>query len=96
MVIGNLIHAGFHFTFALVELGVWRSPDTEDVMVVPSTLAQTYGIERGIVRIDDQRSEIVEFLEAPKRRVASDRETITSQQFFDSIRGRHPEVASGP
>lgn len=92
LVEGLQSHAGFHFTFALVELGVWRSLDTDDVVVVPSTLAQTYGIERGIVRIDDQRSEIVEFLEAPKRRGASDRETITSQQFFDSIRGRHPEV----
>ncbi len=92
LVDGLQSHAGFHFTFALVELGVWRNPDTEEIIVVPSTLAQTYGIERGIVRIDDQRAEVVEFLEAPKPRSTSDRETITSQQFFESIKGRHPEL----
>src|SRR5688572_3565174 len=45
-------HAGAHFTFALVELATWRTPGG-DILAVPSTLAKTVMIERGIVRVDD-------------------------------------------
>jgi hypothetical protein len=45
-------HAGSHFTFALVELATWRNPKTGDILAVPSTLARTVMIERGIVRIE--------------------------------------------
>lgn len=48
-------HAGSHFTFALVELGIWRNPDNEDMLAIPNTLAQTLMIERGIVRVEDGR-----------------------------------------
>lgn len=44
-------HAGSHFTFALVELGIYRAADG-DLFVVPSTLAKTLMIERAVVRVD--------------------------------------------
>src|SRR3546814_1369731 len=45
-------HAGAHFTFALVELATWQN-SAGDILAVPSTLARTVMIERGIVRIED-------------------------------------------
>lgn len=44
-------HAGAHFTFALVELATWRTA-AGSVLAVPSTLAKTVMIERGIVRLE--------------------------------------------
>ena len=44
-------HAGSHFTFALVELATWRNPATGEFLVVPTTVAHTVMIERGIVRL---------------------------------------------
>lgn len=44
-------HAGSHFTFALVELATWKNPTTGDILAVPTTLAHTIMIERGVVRL---------------------------------------------
>lgn len=46
-------HAGHRFTFALVELAVYESPMTGIRLVVPSVLAQTTLIERGVVQINE-------------------------------------------
>ncbi len=48
-------HAGQRFTFALVELGVFEKPESGERLVVPSVLAKTVLIERGVVRLADQR-----------------------------------------
>lgn len=45
-------HAGAHFTFALVELTVWRQTTTGDLVIVPNTLAQTTMIQRGILTFE--------------------------------------------
>ncbi|MFC0588294.1 hypothetical protein ACFFF7_02595 [Novosphingobium aquiterrae] len=44
-------HAGAHFTFALVEVATWRT-ETGAILAIPSTLAKTVMIERGIVRLE--------------------------------------------
>ena len=44
-------HAGQRFTFALVELAIFEAPDDVRV-VVPSVLAKTVLIERGVVRVE--------------------------------------------
>lgn len=44
-------HAGAHFTFALVEVATWQKSDGS-ILAIPSTLAKTVMIERGIVRIE--------------------------------------------
>ncbi|RYG23435.1 MAG: hypothetical protein EON93_24045, partial [Burkholderiales bacterium] len=46
-------HAGAHFTFALVEMGIWQNPLNGELLCVPDTLAQTVMIERGIVTIEN-------------------------------------------
>lgn len=51
-------HAGSHFTFALVELTIFRSADG-DLLVVPSTLAKTLLIERAVVRVDPANGPVV-------------------------------------
>jgi hypothetical protein len=46
-------HAGHRFTFALIELAVYQSPQPGVRIVTPSILAQTALIERGVVQIDE-------------------------------------------
>jgi hypothetical protein len=84
-------HAGFHFTFALVELAVYRVPGEGDLIVVPRTLAKTTMIERGIVRIHEGRPAIGApgTAPSPSRPFAGN---ITAEQFYDAMRLRDPHL----
>jgi hypothetical protein len=80
---GLQAHAGFHFTFALVEMAVFRMPEDGTVVIVPRTLAKTVMIERGILRFEGGQPRI----EAP-RTVAAPSPTpssITSEQFYEAM-----------
>jgi hypothetical protein len=44
-------HAGQRFTFALVELAIYHASSRSGRVVVPSVLAQTVLLERGVIRI---------------------------------------------
>ena len=92
LVNGLQSHAGFHFTFALVELAVFQGGSVDDLFVVPRTLIKTCMIERGIVRIDDQRGEVVEAPKKHQTAASGQRQSITSEQFYDAMRERHPEL----
>jgi hypothetical protein len=84
-------HAGFHFTFALVEMAVFHLPDNCGVLVLPRTLAKTQMVERGIVRIDDQRVNVV-FTPPAETKAAAIAQSITEEQFFDAMRTRRADV----
>jgi hypothetical protein len=45
-------HAGHRFTFALVELAIYEAPKDGVRIVIPSVLAQTTLIERGVIRFE--------------------------------------------
>src|SRR5690606_32910926 len=54
--IANLLqaHPGLRFVFALIELGVFETPISGVRLVLPSVLAQTTLIERGVIRLDER------------------------------------------
>ncbi len=81
--LGDLLqsHAGSHFTFALVELATWRNNGTGDILAVPSTLAKTVMIERGIVRIDQGA---VTISPIPKE-AQSGPQSISMSDFWDKM-----------
>lgn len=58
-------HAGQRFTFALVELAIYDAPVDDIKLVIPSVLAQTTLIERGVVQINDESGRLR--IEAPIR-----------------------------
>lgn len=92
LVEGLQSHAGFHFTFALIELEVFKDGREQDkFLVVPNTLAKTEMIERGVVRIDDKRTQVIA-TPIKSKTTASTRMSITSEQFFDNMREIHPEL----
>lgn len=84
-------HGGFHFTFALVEMAVFHLPDGKGFLVHPRTLARTRMIERGIVRIDDQRVKVT--LAPPSEaRTSAVAVNITEDQFFDAMKTIREDV----
>jgi len=92
LVEGLQAHAGFHFTFALVELAVFRGATEDDLVVMPRTLLKTYMVERGIVRIEDGRTEVVSAQTDQDKKPMNPRQSITSEQFFEAMRERHPDL----
>lgn len=87
--LSNLLqgHAGAHFTFALVELAVWRNP-ANDILVVPGILAKTVMIERGIVRIDNGTASVYPIPIAAQKGAQS----ISSADFWDEMAKRDPSL----
>lgn len=77
-------HAGARFTFALVQLGIYKMPDGLGHLIFPHTLLQTTLVERGVILIDDQRATV---LPPPTRagRVQGRRTTITEEQFYEAM-----------
>lgn len=93
-------HAGHRFTFALVELAVYETPANGVRMVVPSVLAQTALIERGVVRIEGvlpagQRITIEQPTPVAARQPPGRRMGIDQDEFFELLGQRDarlPEV----
>lgn len=81
-------HAGAHFTFALVELAIWQNTETDDLIVLPSTLAQTVMITRGIVTVEDNQAVL------QPMPVGSDTKptSISSELYFEELAKSDPAL----
>jgi hypothetical protein len=83
-------HAGHRFTFALVEMAVYRISPTQSV-VVPSVLAETVLIERGVVRVegDNRQGLKVEIAAVPVSTPSARRVSIGEDEFFELLGRRY-------
>lgn len=80
-------HAGAHFTFALVELATWQKSDGS-ILAIPSTLAKTVMIERGIVRIEGTGVRVDPLPPEAKPRAQS----ISMADFMALMKARDPNL----
>lgn len=80
-------HAGAHFTFALVEVATWRD-SSGAILAVPSTLAKTVIIERGIVRIEGGTVRVDPIPAETKARAQS----ISMSDFMALMAARDPAL----
>lgn len=80
-------HAGAHFTFALVELATWQNA-VGDILAVPSTLAKTVMIERGVVRVEDGAATVHPIPVTAQKGPQS----ISSTDFWDMMAKRDPSL----
>lgn len=88
-------HAGARFTFALVAIELFRH-GSDGILAVPKTIAKTVLIERGVVRIMDDRA-VVEppappVAPATGRSSAAARVTMTEELFMESMAARSPAL----
>jgi len=87
-------HAGHRFTFALVELAIYETPTPGARLVVPSVLAQTVLLERGVVRVaNDPKGPrlAVELAGSGNLQVSRDRRMSTTEdEFFEVLGQRCP------
>lgn len=80
-------HAGAHFTFALVEVAIWQKSDGS-ILAIPSTLAKTVMIERGIVRIEGSGVRVDPLPPEAKARAQS----ISMSDFMAKMAERDPRL----
>ncbi len=83
-------HAGFHFTFGLIEMAVFTLPDGSGQIVCPRSLLKTNLVERGIVQIDDQRV-VVKAVDASQP-LSSSAGSITAQQFMEKMADKRADL----
>jgi hypothetical protein len=74
-------HVGAHFTFALVELTVWRKGGSDELLIIPNTLAQTVMIERGILAFENGAAQIKP-VPVQHQKPA---ETLSEAMFFEGL-----------
>ncbi|HMJ45229.1 MAG TPA: hypothetical protein VK522_23435 [Pseudolabrys sp.] len=82
-------HAGFHFTFALVELSVFQTPDG-GLLIIPGVIAKTEMIERGIVRFQEGKLSIEEPLRRADEKARPG--SISAEKFFDAMRSLNTAI----
>lgn len=87
-------HAGAHFTFALVELVMWRDPTTGAIIAMPGTLAQTVMIERGIVVMRDDRLEVGDLptVAAATPGTGAKAHSITEEMYYEALANADPAL----
>lgn len=86
------VHAGFHFTFGMVELSVFELPD-RGYIVQPRVLVRTLNIERGIVKLASDGIVVdaaAPLTEGAQRTPAS---TISSEVFYEALSKHDPNVS---
>jgi hypothetical protein len=83
-------HGGLSFTLALVELPVYRNPNTEQLIILPRVLAKTKEIERTVIRVEE--SGRLEEKSAPEEGTTR---TISEKDFFERLSStRGPEISA--
>lgn len=85
-------HVGLHFTLSLVEIGLWRVPDTDQIFVQPKVIAKTVQIERAVVRIEAgavaSAPQITIGPASPNNKAA----TLSEEQFYEELRQVDPNL----
>lgn len=93
-------HAGHRFVFALIELGVYEAPVAGARLIIPSVLAQTTLIERGVVQIDDgaanggPRIFVTPAVVTPPSTGRARRLSLGEDEFYELLDEREPGIAA--
>jgi hypothetical protein len=87
-------HAGHRFNFALIELAVYETPATGVRLMVPSVLAQTKLIERGVVRIEGNVPAGLRVTVEPPSLPSngSTRMGVSEDEFFETLGQKSPAL----
>src|SRR6202012_5179247 len=81
----------FNFTFALVEMSIFKLAGNEGLILCPRVLAQTEMIQRAAEVIDDQRVP-VQLPATVGAKPAATAENITAAQFYDAMAKLDPNL----
>lgn len=83
-------HAALRFTFALIELSVFRLEGQPGYLILPRTLARTRMVERGVISLIQGQPPSVTVPTTPTA-VTGSSGTISEDRFFAAMRARHPQ-----
>lgn len=96
LVAGLQAHANFHFTFALIEMPVYtlrRTDADNEYVVMPRTLLKTVEVPRFTIRTEGRETVVRDAgTDEREARKPSRRSTISTEEFFEAMRERSPDV----
>lgn len=76
-----------HFTLGLVELQVYKNPNSEDLIVIPNIVTRTREIIRAIIKIENAEKANAVIIESDFREEKNNvtKSTITEEDFFEQL-----------
>lgn len=77
------------FTFALVEIQLYKNTGSGDIIAIPHTLAQTVMVERGVLVFNGGAPTI----EPMPAKASSKPKSITEEMFYETLDARHPGLS---
>jgi len=83
-------HAGFHFTFGLIEMSVFQLPEPQGYLIQPRVLARTINIERAIVRVASESVAVEAVPSAGPTAVR--RSSIGLERFLEALGAQGPSL----
>ena len=94
LVVGLQAHANFHFTFALVEMPVYKCDSADaEFIVVPHTLVKTITIPRYTISTEEGSAILIDSgLDDVKSTKPSVRTSISSDDFFEAMTKLSPTL----
>lgn len=84
-------HVGLHFTLAMVEMSLWRVPETGQVLVQPKVLTRTVQIERAVVRVEEGvaiRPASIQPVAAATAKAV----TLSEETFYETLAASDPSL----
>lgn len=76
-----------HFTLGLVELQVYKNPNSEDFIIIPNLITRTREIIRAIIKIENAEkiNAVVVESDFKEEKNETSRSTITEEDFFEQL-----------
>lgn len=89
---------GLHFTLGLLEMGIYKIPDDNNILVIPNILLKTTLIERGVITINNSTIKIESpsslSPQSPLPRSQPRSEDLTEIKFFEALESRDSASAA--
>lgn len=77
---------GLHFTLGLMEMGIYKLPQQNGLIVIPNLIMKTTMIERGVIRFEDGIAQIMPPQADKKQDSTSGRsENLSDIEFFEEL-----------
>lgn len=88
------VHTGLNFTFGLIELAMYLLPESNDILVLPRTITQTYSVERAVITVESESIKVSQPVDLKiTHKQTGKRTNISEEQFYENLEKSVPGIS---